>query len=89
MPCLVALLALATPRLAIVLLWLLSSWFQGVFSTALWPLLGFFLAPTTLIWYSVVQRWFDGEWTLWPVAGLVAALLADGVPARLGLGKRK
>ena len=83
MPCLVAVLALATPRLLVAALYLLTSWFAGLFSTILWPILGFLFAPTTLLWYAAVQRWFDGQWTLWPAVGLVVALLLDGVPARL------
>jgi hypothetical protein len=83
MPCLLALLALATPRLVVAALWLFTSWFVGVFSTVLWPLLGFVLAPTTLLWYTAVERWYGGQWTLWPVTGLVVALVLDGVPARL------
>jgi hypothetical protein len=81
MPCLLALLALSAPRLVIVLLWLFSDWFQGLFASALWPLLGFFVLPTTLLWYTAVQHWFAGQWTLWPIVGLVVALLLDLSPA--------
>jgi hypothetical protein len=81
MPCILALLALATPRLVIVLLWLFTNWFQGLFATLLVPIAGFIFLPTTLLWYSAVQHWFGGEWTLWPVIGLVAALAIDVSPA--------
>jgi hypothetical protein len=81
MPCIVALLALLTPRLLIVLLWFFTTWFRGMFDTPLWPILGALFLPTTLLWYSAVQHWFGGQWTLWPVAGLVVALLIDVSPA--------
>ncbi len=81
MPCIVALLALLTPRLLIVLLWFLVPWFRGMFDTLLWPVLGLVFLPTTLLWYSAVQHWFGGQWTLWPVVGLVVALLIDASPA--------
>jgi hypothetical protein len=81
MPCLVVLLALAAPRLVIALLWFLTGWFRGMFDTVLWPALGFFFLPMTLLWYSAVQHWFGGEWTLWPVVGLVIALMMDVSPA--------
>lgn len=81
MPCLLALFALLTPRLVIVGLWLFSGWFRGMFDTLLWPILGLVFLPTTLLWYSAVQHWFGGEWTLWPVIGLVIALLIDLSPA--------
>ena len=82
MPCLLVALALVTPRVAVALLWFFSNWFVGLFPLVLWPLLGFVFLPTTLLWYSAVQHWFGGAWTLWPVIGLVAALAIDLFPAR-------
>ncbi len=81
MPCLVAILALVTPRLVILALWLFTDWFRGIFGTALWPVLGFVFLPTTLLWYTAVEHWFGGEWTLWPIVGLVVALAMDVSPA--------
>jgi hypothetical protein len=82
MPCVLALLALVTPRLVVVLLWLFTHWFTDMFDTALWPILGLIFLPTTLLWYSAVQHWFAGEWSLWPVVGLVIALAIDVSPAK-------
>lgn len=81
MPCLLAVLALLTPRIVIVLLWFFTTWFAGIFSSLLWPVLGFIFLPTTLLWYTAVQHWFGGQWTMWPVIGLVVALLIDISPA--------
>lgn len=81
MPCLFAIFTLLTPRVLIVLLWLFSSWFTGLFAAAIWPLLGFVFLPTTLLWYTAVQHWFDGQWSVLPVIGLVVALLIDVSPA--------
>jgi hypothetical protein len=83
-PCLFVVLALLTPRLVVALLWFLSRWFDGMFTTLLWPILGFIFLPTTLLWYSAVQHWFAGQWSLWPVVGLVVALLVDLSPAKGG-----
>jgi hypothetical protein len=80
-PCIVALLALVAPRLLIVLLWFFTTWFHRMFDNLLWPIVGFVFLPTTLLWYSAVQRWFGGEWTLWPIVGLVVALMIDVSPA--------
>ena len=82
MPCFVAALALLTPRLAVALLWFFSRWFDGVFPSLVWPIVGFIFLPTTLLWYSAVHRWFGGVWTLWPVVGLVVALVIDLSPVR-------
>ena len=81
MPCLFALIALATPRLVIVLLWFFSTWFNGLFSTPLWPILGFIFLPTTLLWYTAVLHWWGGMWSLWPIVGIVIALMIDISPA--------
>ncbi|MHB9027382.1 MAG: hypothetical protein ACYC9O_01295 [Candidatus Latescibacterota bacterium] len=81
MPCLFVILALATPRLTVALLWFFTRWFTGMFDTVLWPILGFIFLPTTLLWYSAVQHWFGGQWTFWPVVGIVVALLIDISPA--------
>jgi len=81
MACFFMLLALLTPRLVVALLWFFSTWFQGMFASLLWPILGFIFLPTTLLWYSAVQHWFGGHWTLWPIVGLVIALMIDISPA--------
>lgn len=86
MPCLLVLITLAAPRLAIALLWFFTGWFRGIFPTILWPLLGFIFLPTTLLWYTAVQHWFAGQWTVVPVIGIVVALLIDLSPAR---GRRR
>jgi len=87
MPCLLLLFALIAPRVVIVLLWLFTNWFRGIFPIALWPVLGFIFLPTTLLWYTAVQHWFGGAWTtFWPVVGLVIALAIDVSPAR---GRRR
>ena len=81
MPCLVVLLALAAPRLLVIGLWLLTNWFQGVYPSALVPVVGFIFLPTSLLWYTAVQHWYAGQWSFWPIAGVVLALLIDLSPA--------
>ena len=86
MPCLFAVIALITPRLMIVGLWLLTDWFVGVFGSMLWPVVGFIFAPTTLLWYSAVENWFGGEWGTLQIIGVILTLLIDFSPAS---GKKK
>jgi hypothetical protein len=81
MPVIAAVVALIAPRILILALWFFTTWFGGMFDTLLWPLLGLIFAPTTLLWYSVVQHWFGGVWSLWPVVGVVIAALMDLSPA--------
>ena len=73
--------ALLTPRIAVVLMWFFTPWFDSLFSSPLWPFLGFVFLPTTLLWYVVVEYWIGG-WTLWPVVGMVMALIIDLSPVR-------
>jgi hypothetical protein len=82
MPCLAVLIALMAPRFLIVVLWLFTSWFKGVFDTALWPVLGFFFLPVTLLWYTAVQHWWDGQWGWMQVVGIVIALMMDLGPSK-------
>ncbi len=90
MPCFLVVIALAFPRLVIAGLWFFTSWFAGVFAAPVWPVLGFFILPTTTLWYAAVHHWYGGTWTTAPVAGLVIALLFDGAPGMLGrLVKRR
>ena len=77
MPCLVALLALISPRLALFFIWLLSNLLSRAFDNALVPLLGFFLLPWTTLAYAVMwdvgtHRVSGFEWFI-----VVLAFLAD------------
>lgn len=81
MPLLLLIGALFVPRVVIVLLWLFSDWFSGVFDTFIIPVLGFLFLPYTLLWYTLVQRSFGGEWGIWQVIFLGVALVFDLVPA--------
>jgi hypothetical protein len=81
MPCFAVLIALLTPRFLILLLWLFTTWFKGIFATALWPVLGFIFLPTTLLWYTAVQNWWGGHWGLLQIFGLIMALMLDTSPA--------
>ena len=87
MPCLLALFALAVPRLVIAAIWLFSNWFQGLFDGLLWPVLGFLFAPVTLLWYSAVQNWYGGAWEPWQVAVLVVTVLIDLSPGARKRGR--
>ena len=80
MPCLLTLIALITPRLVIAVLWLFTRWF-AVVPAGIWILLGFIFLPTTLLWYTAVQHWFGGEWSIVPLIGIVIALAIDVSPA--------
>jgi hypothetical protein len=52
MPCFIGCLALAMPRLAIVLVVIFSDFIGRAYDTMLWPLLGFFFMPLTTLAYA-------------------------------------
>ncbi len=52
MPCLLAILIAAFPRVAIVVLYLFTNFFTHVYSTLLIPIVGFVFLPVTLIAYT-------------------------------------
>ena len=52
MHCLVGCIALATPRVAIVLVAILSDYIGRAYDNLIWPLLGFMFMPTTTLAYA-------------------------------------
>ncbi len=56
MPCLLGILVVAFPRLAIVLLWFFTNFFNGVYRDLLMPVLGFLFLPLTLIVYTYLRN---------------------------------
>lgn len=77
MPCLVVLLALISPRLALVALFLLSNMLDRAYESWLLPLAGFFLLPWTTLAYAVMWDLGTGrvagfEWFI-----VILAFLAD------------
>jgi hypothetical protein len=53
-PCLVALLALISPRLAILAIWIFSDLLSRAFDSWIVPVLGFFLLPWTTLAYAAM-----------------------------------
>ena len=54
MPCLIALLALISPRLALFFVWIFSDMLSRAYDSWIVPLLGFFLLPWTTLAYAVM-----------------------------------
>jgi len=53
-PCLAALLALISPRLALIAVWLFSDLLSRAFESWLLPLIGFFLLPWTTLAFAIM-----------------------------------
>ena len=64
MPCLVALLALISPRLALIVVALGSNILSRAFDNVLLPILGFFLLPWTTLAYAFMWQTGAGPHTV-------------------------
>lgn len=79
MPCIVILLLLGLPRLALFLLFIGSTYLNRAFTSNLWPLLGFLFMPVTTLAYAfAVNTWGS-------VQGLGTVLVILGVLVDLGM----
>lgn len=52
MTCLMGLMAMAFPRVAIILVVIFSDYIGTAYQTTIWPLLGFFFMPVTTLAYA-------------------------------------
>lgn len=75
MACLLALFALISPRLALVVIWLFSDLLSRAFDSWALPLLGFFLLPWTTLAYAAMWSSSDHvngfEWFIVVLAFLI------------------
>ncbi len=73
MPCLLGCLALSTPRFVIILVVIFSDYIGPAYSSAAWPIIGFFLTPLTTLAYA--WAWHYGGGSVEGI-GLVVVVLA-------------
>lgn len=92
--CLFAILAFFMPRVAIVLLWLFGDFISKPFSamqwTWLWPVLGLFFAPYTLLTYCLAYMQSGGKVDgMWLIAVGIAALFDLGLIGQGAKSRKK
>jgi hypothetical protein len=94
MGCLLALLALISPRLVLFVLWIVSDVLSRAFDSWIVPLLGFFLLPWTTLSYAAFWDWGAGhhvaafEWFFVILAFLIdLGSLGQGRRAKDGRGR--
>lgn len=88
MPCLLALLAVAFPRVAIVLLWLFTNFFSSIHSIVI-GLLGFIFLPLTLIVYAYLLNTHQPMGPMQLVFLFIAIVLDLGLLHRGTVGGRR
>ena len=77
MGCILGLLALFFPRIVIILVWLFTDYFEGVWSTLLWPILGFIFMPLTTLAYAFAINYDGRSISGLEIAVIVVAVLFD------------
>ena len=79
MPCFLAILIVAFPRIAIALLYLFTSFFTGVYNSVLLPLIGFLFLPFTLIAYTFLANMRQPHDTTFLVVLFIAVIVDLGL----------
>jgi hypothetical protein len=78
MCCLLALFALITPRVVILILWLFTDYLGRAYETWIWPLLGFLFLPFTTLAYAWAINANGSVTGLYLVVVIIAVLLDLG-----------
>jgi hypothetical protein len=76
MPCLVVLIALLFPRIALSLVWIFSNYLGRAYQTVIWPVLGFIFMPLTTLAYAWAMN-SHGSVSGFPFAVVLFAALVD------------
>ncbi|MHC5082176.1 MAG: hypothetical protein ACYTHN_24490 [Planctomycetota bacterium] len=77
MGCVIAVLAMITPRLLMVLIWVTSDWFSRAYETVIWPVLGFIFMPYTTLAYMAAMLNNAHRLSGWWLALFIVAIIAD------------
>jgi hypothetical protein len=72
-----AVLGAAFPRIAIVLLWFFTNFFQGVFQGIIIPILGFLFLPLTLLVYTYIDKTYGPHMSVVQLVCLFVAVIID------------
>jgi hypothetical protein len=87
--CLIVLFVLLLPRTIMVALWLFSHYLSTAYGTWVWPLIGFFVLPTTTLAYAVAQNRYGGVRGVGLVLVIVGVLVDVGALGGSGRGAGK
>ena len=82
MGCLVVLIALFSPRLALALTWIFTPWVDRAFGPIIWPILGIIFLPLTTLLYVILWNTGGRGVTGWEWIVVILALFGDVPRAR-------
>jgi len=89
MHCLMGCLALLTPRLAIVLVFLFSNYLGRAYQGPLWPVIGFFFMPLTTLAYAWAVNTIGTVTGIYLVVVVIAVLLDLGLIGTSARSRRR
>jgi hypothetical protein len=89
MPCLIAVIALAFPRVLLVLMFLFSNYLGRAYHGYLLPILGFLFLPVTTIVYAWIVNNHEPVAGVYLVALVVAVLIDAGSWGGGGYSRRR
>ena len=79
MTCLMGLMAMAFPRMAIILVVIFSDYIGTAYQTTIWPLLGFFFMPVTTLAYAWAIHSNGSVAGLYLIVVIIAVLIDLGI----------
>ncbi len=86
MGCLLPLVAICVPRIAMFFIFLLTNWFGQAYQTVIWPLLGFLFMPYTTLAYMAAMlnnnHELSGGWIVLVVVAVFFDLGGQGRSAK-------
>jgi len=89
MHCLIGCLALLTPRLALVLVFLFSNYLGRAYQGPLWPVVGFFFMPLTTLAYAWAVNTNATVTGIYLVVVVIAVLLDLGLIGTSARSRRR
>jgi hypothetical protein len=87
--CLVVLIALFSPRLALVLTWIFTPWVDRAFGPIIWPILGLIFLPLTTLLYVILWNTNGRGVTGWEWIVVVLAVFGDVAAHAAGAARRR
>ena len=77
MGCIFVLIAVFSPRLALLLMWIFTPWVDRAFGPVIWPILGILFLPLTTLMYVVLWNTNGHGVTGWEWILVVLAFFVD------------
>ncbi|HET7758945.1 MAG TPA: hypothetical protein VFK62_03405 [Gaiellaceae bacterium] len=89
MGCLVVLIALFSPRLALALTWIFTPWVDRAFGPIIWPILGIIFLPLTTLLYVILWNTGGRGVSGWEWIVVILAVFGDVAAHSVSAARRR